>query len=318
MVNLYVLCVTRSKDELEYFHKVVHFLHFVELYNDTVQIVHLHFNHNDNVPNIRTHNTLMIANVYTITNSDKVKKSVIIYNLDNLIDLYKYIPGRNVYLYSGHSDGMYLIKKKIRLLRVEDFCELVYQVNQKQKADLIVFDCCLCGNINVMYICYPFTKYVLASTSYQSYLSLLHTHSIYKNEPSIENYCKNIIKEIGTIEKGIRDAYNTDFSVYIMNESVLECAKLVLMYKDQFNYSKSYVIDSAYYKDIECCFEELGIDISSVVNKFVIINRFHKKNCRNRKISIKKNESNPSKCMVVLKRPIKTDVHTKADIFLLN
>jgi len=313
MLNIYDLYITRSKPELDYFYKLIHFLQFVELGDTHVQLIHLDFRHNDIVPNIKFTNSEMIARIYTFSSNIKSRREVLIYNLEDLIKLYVYRSGTNVFIYTGHSDGMYLVKKKVRILRIEDFCELVYRVNQKQKTELIIFDCCLCGNIGTLYICYPFTNYVMASTSYQSYLSVLETHNLYKFN---KEHCKNIIKEIASLEKVDKDAYDTDFSVYKMNEYLLEFIQLTLKYKDQFNYSKSYVIDSAQYKDLECSFNDIGIDVTSLLNKFVLFNRYQKQNCRNRKISKKKDSSAPSKLMIVLKRPIRTNLGTKSDIFL--
>ena len=316
MLNIYDLYITRSKVELDYFYRLLHFLQFVELGTSYVQIVHLDFRNDEVVPNIRFTNTEMIARVYTFSKENKTLKTQIIYNLGDLINLYEYRSGTNVFVYTGHSDGMYLVKKKVRILRIEDFCELVYNVNKGKKADLIAFDCCLCGNIGTLYVCYPFTNYVLASTSYQSYLSILETHNVYKNN-DIPLYVKSIIKEIGSLEKVEQNAYDSNFSLYSMNDSLLELVNLILQFKNQFNYKKSYVIDSAQYKDLECSFKELNINITPLLNKIVVFNRYPNKTCGNRKLSKKKDYSIPSKLMIILKRPIRTDLHTKADIFLL-
>ena len=313
MVNIYNLYITRNKLELEYFHRLVHFLSFVNLNDTVVQLVHLNFKSNDIVPNIKLNNTKMRADVYNF-GSDVKMVSVIIYNLDDLIKLYKPLSGVNVFIYTGHSDGVYLIKQKVRLLRIEDFCELVYRVSKK--ADLMIFDCCLCANISCLYICYPFTKYLMAATSYQSYLSVLETHNLYKFKGDIASYTKIVIKEFGNLEKIDNKAYDSDFSLYQMNEYLLEFIQLVLKYKDQFDENKSFVIDSAKYKDLECCFSDLGIDVKPLINKFVIVNRYHKLKCANLKLSKKKDYSIPSSLMIILKRPVKYSLQTRGDIFL--
>lgn len=312
MLNIYNLYITRSKYELSYLYKLLQFLSYIELNNTLVTIVHINFKYSDDVPNIKFNNKRMIANVYNFGTTFN-KTEVVIYNLNDLIKLYnKPKPGKVIFVYTGHSDGMYLIKKKVRLLRIEDFCELVYQVNDSQKADLIIFDCCLCGNIGALYVCYPFTNYVIASTSYQSYLSMLQTQNLYRSDKDF----KDIIKEIGSLEKVDTEAYDTNYSLYEMNEHFLTFVNLTLNYKCQFNYNKSYVIDSAKYKDIECCFKELCINVTPLLNKFVLFNRYHKTKCGNRKLNKKKDYSIPSKLMIVMKRPIKTNLPTKADIFL--
>jgi len=316
MVNIYDLYITRSKSELDYFYKLLHFLQYVEMGESTLQIVHLNFGSREIVPNIKFTNTKMNAVVYTFDKESKTVYETIIYNLYDLIKLYIPRSGINVFIYTGHSDGLCLIKKKVRILRMEDFCEMVSLVNKGQKADLMVFDCCLCGNIGTLYVCYDYTKYVLASSSYQSYLSILQTNNFFKKFKDMETFCKNIIKELGSLEKLDKEAYDSDFSLYIMNEAVKELVNLTLNYKHQFNNHRSYVIDSSYYKDLECCFSDLNLDIRPLLKQFVVFNRYHKTKCQNRKVSKKKNVSVPSQLMIILKRPIKDHLKTKADVFL--
>ena len=69
------------------------------------------------------------------------------------------------------------------------------------------------------------------------------------------------------------------------------------------------------YKDLECCFSELGIDINPILDKFVISGRYRKYQCVNKKLSKLKESSIPSKLMIVLKRPIKKGIQTQGDIF---
>jgi hypothetical protein len=121
-----------------------------------------------------------MADVYTGPkpgeSTNFILEKVVIYNFEDLVNLFKFEPNgmKNAFVYSGHSNGINLMKHNIRILRVEDFCELSYRT-LKQKADVLIFDCCLCGNIGTLYVCYDYTKYVLASSSYQSYLSILQT-----------------------------------------------------------------------------------------------------------------------------------------------
>ncbi len=56
MVNIYNLYITRNKLELEYFHRLVHFLSFVNLNDTVVQLVHLNFKSKDIIPNIKLNN----------------------------------------------------------------------------------------------------------------------------------------------------------------------------------------------------------------------------------------------------------------------
>lgn len=316
-MNIYSLYISRSKPELDYFYRILHTLQFTELKNTTVQMVHIDFRSNDNIPNIRFQNTEMTAFVYTFEPGKRQRTTVTIYNLDTLIGLYVYRPGTNVFIYSGHSDGMYLAKKKVRLLRIEDFCELSRFVNNNKKADLMIFDCCCCANIGTLYVCYNFTKYLMASTSYQSYLSVLETQSLYKSTTDIPKFVQGVIKELGSLEKIDHNAYDSNFCLYNLNETVLELVQLTMKYKYQFNYSKSYTNDYSQYKDLECAFKYIGINIKPLLDKIVVFSRYTKTNCRNRKVPKKKESSIPSSLTVILKRPIRTNVPTSADIFLL-
>jgi len=291
-------------------------LQFTDLKTTTVQIVHIDFKSNQIVPNIKFQNTEMTAFVYTFEPGNRQRRQTTIYNLDNLVDVYTYLPGTNVFVYSGHSDGMYFVKKKIRILRIEDFCELVYRVNNRQKADLMIFDCCCCANIGTLYTAYNFTKYLMASTSYQSYLSVLETQSMYKGATGgIPKFAEGLIKELGSLEKIDPNAYDSAFCLYHLNEAVLQLVELTLLNKDRFNYRKSYTIDSNKYKDLECSFMELGIDIKPLLNKIVEYTRYTKTDCRNRKISKKKETSTGSNLTIILKRHIRTKLTTTADIF---
>ena len=100
-----------------------------------------------------------------------------------------------------------------------------------------------------------------------------------------------------------------------MNESVLELCNITFAYKDKFNYKKSFVIDSTKYKDLECCFNEIGIDINPILNKFVVLTRHTKQKCINKKLSKKKDYSIPSKLMIIPRRPTNNKLPTKGDIF---
>jgi hypothetical protein len=218
-------------------------------------------------------------------------------------------------MYSGHSDGMYLTKHHIRLLRVEDFCYFAKNVIGR-KADLFVFDCCLCGNINCISTCQGYTDYVIASTSYWSFLSILETRGIYEPCNDTLEYSKKIIRQLIQIEKRIKDAFVTNYCLYSTTCPELnECINIVLKYKDRFPLKKSYVMDKGYYKDIECEMRSLGLNVTPLLKKIVMYQRFKTK-CRNTKVPLNANKSTPSSMLVVLKRPIK-DIPTISDRFLI-
>ena len=308
-MNIYSLYVTRSREEREYFFKILKSI------KNNVQIVHLDFKYTDSVFNMKFYKQSINAVKYTFKNKILTKKTTVIYDFDDLVRLYNRLPGKNVFIYSGHSDGMYLVKHNIRLLRIEDFGDLIFKVLGK-KTDLIIFDCCLCGNIGCLSICKDYTDYVIASTSYWSYLSVLETPSLYSETSDTLLLAKNVVNELIQIEENTKNAYNTDFCLYEMNDSLNNLIDLVLKYKDSFNLKKSYVMEKSYYKDIECEFKEnFNIDISSILKRFIRFQRFPIKKCRDTPVSKNANKSAPSSIIIILKRPIH-EIPTRADIFL--
>ena len=316
MVNIFNLYVTVNKYELNYFHKVVHFLQFMDFKPGVnVQIVHFDFKSNERVANITVNKRPLFVTVFTFKSTGNHIYQKYVTNIEDVVDLYT--PdntGANVWIYSGHGGGNYLAKKDVRLLRIEDFCEIAYKVIGKP-ADLIIFDCCLCGSINCLYTCANYTKYVMASSSYQSYLSVVHTQSLYRFNEDIVKYCKTVLKEMSSFEKVDRDAYDTNFNIYMISPSVTSLAQLTLQYKDQFKRKKSYVINQEKYKDLECCFAELSIDINPLLDDICLFTRYTKPKCVNIKQPRHKDTPIPSRLMVVLKRPKRKGLPTIGDIF---
>ena len=210
-INIFNIYVTRSREERNYFKKI-------KFVNSTsfVQIVHLDFKYNQVVKNMKYFRQKMVVTVYNKSVYQKV-----IYDLDDLINLF-IVPqnnNKNIFIYTGHGNGIYLMKKNIRPLRTEDFCEIINRT--VKKADLVIYDCCLQGNIACLTITYPFAKYVIASTSYQSYISILITNNLYLFNGNLLDYCKNVLQELAIKELHQNDTYKTDFVLYEMNENVL-------------------------------------------------------------------------------------------------
>jgi len=313
MVNIYNLCITRSKPELDYFYKVVHFLKFMEFKPGvTLQIVHFDFKSRDRVKNITVNTQPLYVTVYTM---DRVYQ-VYVKTLKDIVNLFT--PPKNnspnVWIYTGHSDGIYLARNNIRLFRIEDFCQICSSVIQKP-ADLMIFDCCLCANINCLYTCYNYTKIVMAASSYQSYLSVIHTQSLYRFNGDILKYCRQITREMSSFEKVDSLAYDSNFNIYRMTPIVLQLAQMTISYRKQFKKRKSFVVEFTTYKDLECCFRELGIDINRLLDDICIYTRYTKTQCVNRKQSRGKHSAIPSRLMVVLKTPKRGDIPTRGDIF---
>ena len=291
-MNIHSLYVTRSKDEREYFYEL---LGFMRQFSKNYKIVHLDFKWDSVVTNIKFSNQKMIAHIYT----DKVIKKLVIYNFEDLLELFKFegngLP--NAFVYSGHSDGIHLMKHNIRILRVEDFCELSFRTLGK-KADVLIFDCCLCGNVSVLNICYNYTNYLIASTSYWSSLSILFTREIYKNFG--ETMLINAIKEFIKMEESTKNTFTTDIILYKMNKSVLELINLIKVHKDQLKHRGNYIIDKRYYKDIQCALKET-VNIQPLLDKIILFKRFEVTKCHSRPKNKGANSSWPSDLSIILK-----------------
>ena len=136
-----------------------------------------------------------------------------------------------MWVYTGHSDGMYLKKGSIKILRIEDFCEIIDSVTGN--ADLIVFDCCSCGNINCLSVCYNYTDYVIASASYQSYMSFLHTKELYSiNNPKSGKMLINSLTRLEQMKP--TKSFPSAFTLYHLNETFL-------IFIDLFGYYQTYL-----------------------------------------------------------------------------
>jgi len=299
-MGIYNLYVTRSRLERKYFYsKVIKPEYF---------IVHMDFRYDQIVRNIKTISQQIPATVYF---NGKVQK-VILTNFQDLINLFKSVslPGPTVFVYSGHSDGMYLAKNNIRPLRIEDFADLIK--NTVGTCELIIFDCCLCGNLYTLDSCKYLTKYILAATSYWSFMSVLELDNLITLSP-IE-----MIKGMLSLEHEHRkESYVTDYVLYHINVHVIDkLVELTIKCKEYFNLKDSYIIDAGYYKDLECEFKDLGIDVSKLINKIVLSSRYPESICNSHKRSKRSNTSVPSRLMVVLKKP-KKDIPTMADRFII-
>ena len=119
-----------------------------------------------------------------------------------------------------------------------------------------------------------------------------------------------------SLENNNKDNFITDYALYHLNDYFTQLVNLTLKFKDQFK-SKSYIIDKIYYKDLECVFRDLNIDIKEVLSKIVWFIRFKVKKCHSVKKSKKANKSNPSAMSIILKNPIKGSLVPAGSIFYL-
>jgi hypothetical protein len=313
MVNIYSLYVTRSKAERDYFYKILQFIKKKSV--NSVNLVHLDFRYDDVYHNMKYNNKLITAFVYTFGDNVSLEK-VEIYNLEDLKSLFKKNDNldKNVFVYSGHSDGINLKKSKIEILRIQDFCEIINNTLGGEKADLIIYDCCLCGNINCLSISRNYTKYVIAATSYWSYMSALMTKAIYTNL-NIIDYCKTIVNETINLENGgdQKEIYHTSFVIYSMNKNLDVLIDFVLKNKHLIDKKENNVINNYYYKSLNCSFKE----INDLLKKIIIYQRFKKEKCYSRKLSNKANHGIPTKMMIIIKNPSKNGIPTEGDVFYI-
>jgi hypothetical protein len=125
--------------------------------------------------------------------------------------------------------------------------------------------------------------------------------------------CKKIVKEGIQNEKKIPNTVISNFLVYEINYYVPIIATLTILYKKYFK--GNYVIDKKYYKDLSCCFKNIGINIKPLLNKVIKYQRFSTI-CRNRKSGKKSKKSIPSGLIIISRRPIKHNtLPTASDIF---
>ena len=309
-VCIYALYVCTNKFERNYFNKILFFLNKVKL---NLQIILLNFKYTAKVDLLAYNDVPIKAKFYNYQETKEVS-DIIITNLESISSFYKKHDGVSVFLYSGHGNGLHLVRRKLLILRTEDICFICWNI-LKEKADLIVFDCCLGATISTLNICYNYTKYVIATSSYHSYRSYLMTHALYTPQPDLIKYAISFIEEFIKIEQQKKSDTVSSINLYHINNHLGEFIKMVKFYKDQFKTSKSYVIDKTYYKDLECAFKEIGIDIKFLLKSFIVYQRLHKDHCINRIRSKKSNKSNPSSLMIVLRNP-KPGIPSLSDIWL--
>jgi hypothetical protein len=295
------LCITTNQIERDYFDYLL-----TTLIGKYICFVHLDFNSKDKYGLLKLNKKNVNYRKIVINGNLKFETSGQIQNFEQLVDLFE--PCNGVFIYSGHSDGIFMIRKKIRIFRVEDIVELAYRVNGNKKLELIVFDCCLCGNINCLNICFDYTEYVISSSGYWPDLSILQTKSFYKGD-----YISaiNELIEIETNAKG----FISNYCLYHLNESLLELIQLTLDNLQNFNSKKGVVIENGYYKDLECTFKELNISIKPLLEKCIKYQRFDTKRCYIAKKSKKANKSYPSSLMVILRSPVRKGPPTLGSIF---
>jgi hypothetical protein len=90
--------------------------------------------------------------------------------MKDIIDLYKMLSDvdhndspvpPNVFIYSGHSDGLIFGHKRIYFISMNDFAEIIIGVLGK-KCDMVWCDTCLSGNISSLNSLKDATRYFIS------------------------------------------------------------------------------------------------------------------------------------------------------------
>ena len=221
--NIYSIFVTTSRSEYMYFIKNI----LKCLPETNYKLIHLHYNSN------RTDKKLLHFTVYP-------RQAIKI----DIVSIFKTLPpsDKNVFVYSGHSDGINMN----RVFRIDDFCEIISKTLDNRKADLVIFDSCLMGSIQCLYMCRHVAKYVMASPTYYDYASVLETKSIWKPIVNgcriIDEYCKLVNSKVFT--NIVMYKMNTNLDKYISlllknlpTMKLVSCLPNYSYYKDVSNRS---------------------------------------------------------------------------------
>lgn len=108
------------------------------------------------------------------------------------------------FVYSGHSNGIYIGTRKAYLANLSDLKQaLTLRVGGVvKKLKVIAFDSCYDGCLESLYELATVCKYMLATPSYHGDQSYLELSGFYRTKSSIVKYLKNLINECQSAEKG--------------------------------------------------------------------------------------------------------------------
>jgi hypothetical protein len=186
---------------------------------------------------------------------------------------------QNIFIYSGHSDGIIISHHRMYVMNLVDLSILIQSIKGK-KFDLFIADTCLLGSINALEKLRSCTKYVLASPSYCDYLSFLQTRSLYQSNASMLKYIKNIVKEMITMYSKVfsEKSFMIHFCLYHLNSSLNKLIQVVQDNKKFFKIDKKDICaingKDYYYTDLICTLGKNNIDVSDLMEKIIIHNDY--------------------------------------------
>jgi len=273
-MNIYNLYISFSKSDHDIFKKILTEIS-KNVSSNNLLIIHLDVSRNQKIPE---------ATVYKFESSIfKVPKNNIS-SVDELLSLFQIFSewkkkySKNIFIYSGHSDGIIISHHRLYIMNLQDLSTLVFSINGK-KVDLFIADTCLLGSLNAMYQLRTCTKYVLASPSYCDYLSFLQTRSLFKYCRSTITYSKKLINEmIRMYKKCFEDtSFMIHFCLYSMNKYLDKLIDVVNQNKQIIKVDKNdqCAINKKdyYYTDLKCKMNKNDVNISELLSKIILVNK---------------------------------------------
>jgi hypothetical protein len=257
--------------------------------NNNIIVIHLIFKPTDKIYNIKNYNKKINCEIIHLNNNNYSRYNTEIETLEDIIKIFKKNnkKGKNIFIYSGHSDGLLFVHKNINFLSLSEFAYIIKKVLGK-KCDLIIGDACLMGNISALNIFKDYTKYMVASPTYYNYESMLEMKKLYKlpNKKEGEKLMITYIKKI--MDEYIRNAkikfkakdFMAHIVLYEMNNNIDKLTNLLLKYKDKFEYHKCAIYKKDfYYLDIICELKdkvpEKVKEAKKYINNIVKYNRYY-------------------------------------------
>jgi hypothetical protein len=229
---------------------------------NNIMVIHIIFKKSDKIYNIKNYKKRLNCEVINFYDNKYFRDNIEIGSIEDIIKIFKKNngPGKNVFMYSGHSDGLLFVHKHIYFLSLKEFGYIIRKVLGK-KCDLIIGDACLIGNISALNIFKDYTKYMLASPTYYNYESMLEMKRLYKlpnkkdEEKIMITYCKKLMDEYIKVEKNKFKAkdFMAHTVLYEMNNNIDKLTNLLLKYKNKFEYHTCAIYKKDfYYVDIIC------------------------------------------------------------------
>jgi hypothetical protein len=260
-INIYDLYISFNKNDMKIFNMIMNKILKYQKGNN-IMIIHIMFNKSDRIYNIKNYKKKLNCEIHHLYDNNYFTNNIEIDSIEDIIRIFKKNnkPGKNVFMYSGHSDGLLFVNKHIYFISLKEFGYIIKKVLGK-KCDLIIGDACLMGNISALNIFKDYTKYMLASPTYYNYESMLEMKKLYKlpnkkdEEKLIITYIKKLMNEYITVEKNKFKAKNfmAHVVLYEMNDNIDKLTNLLLKYKNKFKYHNCAIYKKDfYYLDIIC------------------------------------------------------------------